>query len=233
MPDGIYVSKTLTLDLDGHSLSGYSLNVGGRTAMSQVRTGKLTVIDSSGGNGAVGVTVRDGGTLVFNPENDNTTLLQLEVWGGTVELYGGKISRSGLRLNNNITLGNLLPGQAGLAYYRGDTQLTLEEAASQTCDLVVKLCSHGGKNGFDGTNCPYCNAPAVAQTALRNVEGDPWRNFADLQTALDADRDGGSTLKSADRRYRRLHHRRHPGHRHRSERPFNPRYAISSLACLY
>ena len=194
LPDGIYVSKTLTLDLDGHSLSGYSLNVGGRTAMSQVRTGKLTVIDSSGGNGAVGVTVRDGGTLVFNPENDHTTLLQLEVWGGTVELYGGKISRSGLRLNNNITLGNLLPGQAGLAYYRGDTQLTLEEAASQTCDLVVKLCSHGGKNGFDGTNCPYCNAPAVAKTALRNVEGDPWRNFADLQTALDADRDGGSTL---------------------------------------
>ena len=194
LPDGIYVSKTLTLDLDGHSLSGYSLNVGGLTTTSQVRTGNLTVIDSSGGNGAVGVTVRDGGTLVFNPENDNTTLLQLEVWGGTVELYGGKISRSGLRLNNNITLGNLLPGQAGLAYYRGDTQLTLEEAASQTCDLVVKLCSHGGKNGFDGTNCPYCNAPAVAQTALRNVEGDPWRNFADLQTALDADRDGGATL---------------------------------------
>ena len=194
LPDGIYVSKTLTLDLDGHSLSGYSLNVGGRTAMSQVRTGKLTVIDSSGGNGAVGVTVRDGGTLVFNPENDNTTLLQLEVWGGTVELYGGKISRSGLRLNNNITLGNLLPRNAGLAYYRGDTQLTLAEAASQTCDLMVKLCSHGGKNGFDGTNCPYCNAPAVAQTALRNVEGDPWRRFANLQTALDADRDGGSTL---------------------------------------
>ena len=194
LPDGIYVSKTLTLDLDGHSLSGYSLNVGGLTATSQVRTGNLTVIDSSGGNGAVGVTVREGGTLVFNPENDHTTLLQLEVWGGTVELYGGKILRSGLRLNNNITLGNLLPGQAGLAYYRGDTQLTLEEAASQTCDLVVKLCSHGGKNGFDGTNCPYCNAPAVAQTALRNVEGDPWRNFADLQTALDADRDGGSTL---------------------------------------
>ena len=195
LPDGIYVSKTLTLDLDGHSLSGYSLNVGGRTAMSQVLTGNLTVIDSSGGNGAVGVTVRDGGTLVFNPENDNTTLLQLEVWGGTVELYGGKISRSGLRLNNNITLGNLLPGQAGLAYYRGDTQLTLEEAASQTCDLVVKLCSHGGKNGFDGTNCPYCNAPAVAETALYNGEGGRLRRrFANLQTALDADRDGGSTL---------------------------------------
>ena len=193
LPDGIYVSKTLTLDLDGHSLSGYSLKVGGLTAMSQVRTGKLTVIDSSGGNGAVGVTVRDGGTLVFDPKNDHTTLLQLEVWGGTVELYGGKISRSGLRLNNGITLGNLLPQKAGLAYYRGDTQLTLVEAAAQTCDLVVKLCSHGGKNGFDknAATCPNCNAPAVAETALNN---GPWRRFADLQTALDADRDGGAEL---------------------------------------
>ena len=198
LPDGIYASKTLTLDLDGHSLSGYSLNVGGLTPTGQVRTGKLTVIDSSGGNGAVGVTVRDGGTLVFDPENDSTTLLQLEVWGGKVELHGGKILRSGLRLNNGITLGDLLPQKAGLAYYRGDTQLTLEAAASQTCDLVVKSCSHGGKNGFDNnsTACPYCNAPAVAETALYNGEGNRLqRKFADLQTALDADRDGGATLQ--------------------------------------
>lgn len=198
LPDGIYASKTLTLDLNGHSLSGYSLNVGGLTPTSQVRTGNLTVIDSSGGNGAVGVTVRDGGTLVFDPENDSTTLLQLEVWGGKVELHGGKILRKDLRLNNGITLGDLLPQKAGLAYYRGDTQLTLEEAASQTCDLVVKSCSHGGKNGFDNnsTACPYCNAPAVAETALNNGEGNRLqRRFADLQTALDADRDGGATLK--------------------------------------
>ena len=198
LPDGIYVSKTLTLDLNGHSLSGYSLNVGGLTPTGQVRTGNLTVIDSSGGNGAVGVTVRDGGTLVFDPKNDHTTLLRLEVWGGTVELYGGKILRSGLRLNNNITLGDLLPQKAGLAYYRGDTQLTLAEAAFQSCDLVVKSCSHGGKNGFDksATACPYCGAPAVAETALNGSEGSrQQRRFADLQTALDADRDGGSTLK--------------------------------------
>ena len=198
LPYGIYASKTLTLDLNGHSLSGHSLNVGGSTATGQALTGNLTVIDSSGGNGAVGVTVRDGGTLVFKPGNDSTTLLQMEVWGGTVELYGGKISRSGLRLNNGITLGDLLPQKAGLAYYRGDTQLTQEEAAAQTCDLVVKSCSHGGKNGFDksATACPYCNAPAVAETTLYNGEGNRLqRRFADLQTALDADRDGGATLQ--------------------------------------
>ena len=195
LPYGIYASKTLTLDLNGHSLSGFSLNVGGSTATGQTRTGNLTVIDSSGGNGAVGVAVRAGGTMVFDLENDSTTLLQLEVWGGTVKLYGGKILRSGLRLNNGITLGDLLPGGVGLAYYRGDTQLTLEEAASQTCDLVVKSCSHGGKNGFDNSSaaCPYCNAPAVAETALNNGEGGGlWRRFANLQTAIDADRAGGS-----------------------------------------
>ena len=198
LPDGIYVSKPLTLDLNGHSLDGYSLNVGGLTAMSQVRTGNLTVIDSNGGNGAVGVTVREGGTLVFDPKNDHTTLLQLEVWGGTVELYGGKISRSGLRLNNSITLGDLLPQKAGLAYYCGDTQLTLEEAASKTCDLVVKSCTHGDKNGFDknATACPYCNAPAVAETDLNDGKGGRLRRrFANLQTAIDADRDGGATLQ--------------------------------------
>ena len=198
LPSGIYASKTLTLDLNGHSLSGYSLNVGGLTATSQIRTGNLTVIDSSGGNGAVGVTVRDGGTLVFDPENDSTTLLQLEVWGGKVELHGGKILRKDLRLNNSITLGDLLPQKAGLAYYCGDTQLTLKEAASKTCDLVVKSCAHGGKNGFDKTAaaCPYCSAPAVAETALNNGEGSRLlRRFANLQTALDADRDGGATLQ--------------------------------------
>ncbi|MBD8995689.1 MAG: Ig-like domain repeat protein [Clostridiales bacterium] len=198
LPYGIYASKTLTLDLNGHSLSGFSLNVGGSTATGQTRTGNLTVIDSRGGNGAVGVTVRDGGTLVFDPENDSTTLLQLEVWGGKVELHGGKILRKGLRLNNSITLGDLLPQEAGLAYYCGDTQLTLKEAASKTCDLVVKSCAHGGRNGFDetATACPYCGAPAVAETALNNGEGSCLqRRFANLQTAIDADRDGGATLQ--------------------------------------
>ena len=36
LPYGIYASKTLTLDLNGHSLSGYGLNVGGLTATSHV-----------------------------------------------------------------------------------------------------------------------------------------------------------------------------------------------------
>ena len=64
-----------------------------------------------------------------------------------------------------------------------------EEHRSATVKLTVSTCDHGGKNGFDGTNCPYCNAPAVAETALND---GLWRRFADLQTAIDADRDGGA-----------------------------------------
>ena len=55
-------------------------------------------------------------------------------------------------------------------------------------------CDHGGAEGFDisATTCPDCNAPAVAETALNNGQ---WRRFADLQTAIDADRDGGAEFR--------------------------------------
>ena len=201
LPDGICVeNKTgITLDLNGRSLDGYPLKVGGRTALNQVRTGKLTVIDSSGGNGAVGVAVREGGTLVFDPKNDNTTLLQLVAYGGTVQLYSGRILKSGWQPYNGVTLADLLPAEGGFAYYReGGAKLTIDQATSASYNLVVKSCDHGGANGFDinSLKCPDCGAPAVAYTQLNLPEsaGNSWRNFADLQTALDADRDGGSTL---------------------------------------
>ena len=201
LPDGIYVSKTLTLDLDGHSLSGYSLNVGGLTATSQVRTGNLTVIDSSGGNGAVGVTVRDGGKVEFRG-SIATSCLRLQVYGGDVKFYGGNI-RS-FDLYNSVTYADFLP--EGYCYYNYSgsgsdlgsivTAADVANAVNVGRYLAVAPCSHGGANGFDGTNCPYCNAPAVAETALNNGEGNrPWRRFADLQTALDADRAGGAEFK--------------------------------------
>ena len=201
LPSDTYVSKTLTLDLDGHSLDGYSLNVGGLTATSQVRTDKLTVVDSSGGNGAVGVTVRDGGKVEFRG-SIATSCLRLQVYGGDVKFYGGNI-RS-FDLYNSVTYADFLP--EGYCYYNYSgsgsdlgsivTAADVANAVNVGRYLAVAPCSHGGANGFDGTNCPYCNAPAVAETALNNGEGNrPWRRFADLQTALDADRAGGAEFK--------------------------------------
>ena len=66
------------------------------------------------------------------------------------------------------------------------------------CTVCQKVCDHGGAEGFDesATTCPYCNAPAVAEAALNNGEGNrQQRRFANLQTAIDADRDGGAEFK--------------------------------------
>ena len=50
-------------------------------------------------------------------------------------------------------------------------------------------CDHGGAEGFDisATTCPDCGVAAVAETGLSNGQ---WKRFADLQTAIDAERDG-------------------------------------------
>ena len=205
LPDGIYVENQagITLDLNGHSLDGSPLNVGGLTALSKVRTGKLTVIDSSGGNGAVGVTVRDGGKVEFRG-SVATSCLQLQVYGGDVKFYGGNI-RS-FELHNDVAYANFLP--KGYCYYNYSgsgsdlgsivTAADVASVVSARRYLAVAPCSHGGKNGFDNSSatCPYCNAPAVAETALNNGEGNrQQRRFADLQTAIDADRDGGAKFK--------------------------------------
>ena len=202
LPDGIYVENQagITLDLNGHSLDGSPLNVGGLTALSKVRTGKLTVVDSSGGNGAVGVTVRDGGKVEFRG-SIATSCLRLQVYGGDVKFYGGNI-RS-FDLYNSVTYADFLP--EGYCYYNYSgsgsdlgsivTAADVANAVNVGRYLAVAPCSHGGKNGFDNNSaaCPYCNAPAVAETTLNNGEGNRLqRRFADLQTALDADRDGGA-----------------------------------------
>ncbi len=111
------------------------------------------------------------------------------------KLYGGSYDEI-------ITIGSGTPSLAGLlpngCVFKKEDGSFADATASNLFNVTVSACDHGGKNGFDksATTCPYCGAPAVAETALNNGEGNrPWRRFADLQTALDADRDGGATLK--------------------------------------
>lgn len=169
LPDGIYVEradKGITLDLNGHSLDGSPINVGGVTVINKPRPGKLTVIDSEGGNGAVGIMVRNNGTFIFSPGNEHTTLLQLQVYGGDIVLNSGKISSNGLHLSNDITLDSLLPANKGLAY-RGAIHYTTwipmtstqNKAYQPPYDLVVTKCEH---KGFDSDGkCLYCGAACI------------------------------------------------------------------------
>lgn len=111
------------------------------------------------------------------------------------KLYGGSYDEIITIGSDTISLAGLLPN--GCAFKNEDGSFA-KATASNLFNVTVSACDHGGKNGFDesAAACPYCGAPAVAETALKNGEGNRLqRRFADLQTALDADRDGGATLQ--------------------------------------
>ena len=110
------------------------------------------------------------------------------------KLYGGSYDEI-------ITIGSGTPSLAGLlpngCVFKKEDGSFADATASNLFNVTVSACDHGGAEGFDesATACPYCGAPAVAETALKNGDGSRLqRKFADLQTALDADRDGGAEL---------------------------------------
>lgn len=111
------------------------------------------------------------------------------------KLYGGSYDEIIPIGNGTLSLAGLLPN--GYAFKNADGSFA-KATESKLFNVTVSKCDHGGKNGFDkdAATCPYCNAPAVAETALNDGEGGMlWRRFADLQTAIDADRNGGAEFK--------------------------------------
>ena len=117
---------------------------------------------------------------------------ELKDWAGSSDAEGGT-SMPAIDANTAISE----PGTYYVYAKTGETT-NYEVGRSTTAELTVSTCDHGGKEGFDisATTCPYCNAPAVAETGLSNGEGGSlWRRFADLQTAIDADRDGGAEFR--------------------------------------
>ena len=115
------------------------------------------------------------------------------------KLSGGSFNEIWAADFGPVKLGELLAD--GYAYQNADGSYVKYETTLQGASISnvkVVTCPHGGKNGFDNnsTNCPYCGAPAVAETALNNGEGSSLRRrFANLQTAIDADRAGGAEFK--------------------------------------
>lgn len=164
--------------------------------------GVLDLTDWTGGSISSVTVTRNGNTneegkLIVGKDAGHIGSLAFYNWPSAeitnTKLYGGSYGEITTSGSDTISLAGLLPN--GCAFKNEDGSLA-NATASRLCNVTVSACDHGGKNGFDGTNCPYCNAPAVAETALNNGEGNRLqRRFADLQTALDADRDGGATLK--------------------------------------
>ena len=205
--------KTVTLDFNGHWLSENGIDFGSTGPTTVILTGSGGTITPEGVGPSIGAFwLRDGALMKTN--GFTGTIGRLTVSGasaraklssgtyGTIRYTSGstgevKTSTVGVWLAEGYAFRYVESGE----YVPYDTTLTSAEvpdAAMYSLDNVtVVKCDHNGTSGFDmnSLKCPYCGAPAVAQTALTGVEGNPWRNFADLQTALDAQRDGGSTLR--------------------------------------
>ena len=107
------------------------------------------------------------------------------------KLYGGSYDEIIPIGNGTPSLAGLLPN--GCVFKNADGSFA-NATASKLFNVTVSACDHGGAEGFDksATTCPDCGAAAVAETGLSNGK---WRRFADLQTAIDADRDGGAEFK--------------------------------------
>ena len=187
LPDGFYAdtdSTGFTLDLNGRSLSGYPLNVGGAG-----RSGKLTVIDSRG-NGTLGLAVRDGGEVTAGGSKDTT--YSIAVYGGTLKFTGGHITAGMCDLYNGVKLTDLLP--EGYAYRRYDgigTEFSKNSwvpradaenrtgwAAVGQYDLAVMKCEHAGMDS-DG-NCPYCGLKIAAAITKPGI----FRGYTDINEAI-------------------------------------------------
>ena len=205
--------KTVTLDFNGHWLSENGIDFGSTGPTTVILTGSGGTITPEGVGPSIGAFwLRDGALMKTN--GFTGTIGRLTVSGasaraklssgtyGTIRYTSGstgevKTSTVGVWLAEGYAFRYVESGE----YVPYDTTLTSAEvpdAAMYSLDNVtVVKCDHNGTSGFDmnSLKCPYCGAPAVAQTALTGVEGNPWRNFADLQTALDAQRDGSSTLR--------------------------------------
>ena len=166
--------------------------------------GVLDLTDWTGGSISSVTVTRNGNTneegkLIVGKDAGHIGSLAFYNWPSAeitnTKLYGGSYGEITTSGSDTISLAGLLPN--GCAFKNEDGSLA-NATASRLCNVTVSACDHGGKNGFDESAdaCPYCGAPAVAETTLYNGDGSrPQRRFADLQTALDADRDGGATLK--------------------------------------
>lgn len=180
---------SVSLNLNGYSITGGgTITIGANGDM-----GSLTVT----GSGDVNTTIRvSDGRLTLDTFSGRITTLEMDGVGGKVApLSCGTFGT--ITAEAAVTAGELLA--PGYVFKNADGYVSQTTAANSLTEVTVVKCDHNGTNGFDinSTNCPYCGVPAVVYTQLNLPEsaGNPWRNFADLQTALDSDRVGGSVVR--------------------------------------
>lgn len=200
------------LNLNNHSITGGGMINAGRGG----NEGYLTI--TGGGDVKTEIVVNDG-RLTLN--NFSGTITTVTIDSGSISSDAGTTGRiDTLKLKNQSSRGALCSGTIGVidaysneptaekllaqgyVFRNADGYVDKTTPADGLTEVTVVACDHNGTNGvdIDSTDCPYCGAPAVVYTQLNLPEsaGNPWRKFADLQTALDSDRVGGSVVRLLD-----------------------------------
>ncbi len=186
----LFAEGTLTIDLNGHTLSGGGLMVGGYIGTSfNTRTGNLTVIDSVGGgkiDGEItGLKVQPGAKVKFDGQA-TTVCCKLAVYSNESQPAEAKFSGGVIHEINTlsgITCADLLAD--GYCFYDYSNSTlgepikleTLKNQTKVTTPLAVAACSHP-EAGEDG-KCLYCGL----KLAVRDSNGTIYDT---LQAAIDA-----------------------------------------------
>ena len=175
----LYAEGTLTIDLNGHTLNGGGLMLGGYISGFTTRPGNLTVIDSAGGGKITGdmygLKVQPGANVKFDGAA-TTACSKLAVFSnvnqpGQIKFTGGVIN--GITQISGAACADLLA--EGYCFYSYDEATstvgeaielsTLDGQTKVTTPLAVGKCSHD-KAGDDG-KCVYCGA----KLAVRDNNG--------------------------------------------------------------
>ena len=191
----LYAEGTFTLDLNGHTLNGGGLMVGGYISGSNTRPGNLTVIDSVGGGkidgDRTGLKVQPGANVKFDG-TATTVCSKLAVYSNVnqpaqIRFTGGVIHEI-YQLSGAACADLLAEGYCFYSYDEATSKVgdavelsTLNGKTEVTTPMAVGKCSHD-KAGDDG-KCVYCGA----QLAVRDSNGVIYGSLTEAINAAVAD----------------------------------------------
>ena len=212
-----YTSSTLKIIGTGSfvrtgRLGNLTVYPGGTLDLSEWTGGTISELDILDDSNA-GDTLRKQTSLMVGQNAGTIGLLWITNWqfdadntAKAINLRGGSYEtvRIGGWTADQISLGDLLKSGYAFKYTIGDEYVSYDRKLTERQDGIgdinyvsVVSCAHGGTKGFEinADICSYCKiASAVAKATLTNVGSNPWRNFASLQSAIDAKRKDGSAI---------------------------------------
>lgn len=159
---------TVTLDLNGHTVTGADFDEEKYFTPINVKAGTLNLTDDKS-TGVLNRTVINvsGGTLTVNSTVGKVE--RLNVSGGKVTLSGGTFGE--ITAPNGAEAGDLLA--KGYAFKNAGGQFVdYTDSANAMTNVSVVACEHGSVDTTTGV-CKYCNTKFAARV-VSNLEGATW-----------------------------------------------------------